>query len=337
MPSRFTRSSRTPAIRSGLRGAILSLVFVIVAAVGVVGGYHFERDLAAARARVAAGSRIAQTACGPIEYGEAGSGPPVLLIHGAGGGFDQGLELGAPLVAAGYRVIAPSRFGYLRTPLPADASPASQADAHACLLDALHVDKAVVLGGSAGAPSALRLCLRHGERCRALVLVSPMTWAPPLPGSPAAPPNAIVAAVTKALVQSDLAFWSLGRLSRDTMLRLILATPPADFRAAPPAEQARALALLRHILPVAPRAAGLWFDSTIQPRLQRPALERLAVPTLVIAVEDDLFGFYPGARYTAGHIPGARFVGYATGGHLWLGHQDALWGEVLRFLAALPR
>ena len=32
---------------------------------------------------------------------------------------------------------APSRFGYLRTPLPSDASPAAQADAHSCLLDAL--------------------------------------------------------------------------------------------------------------------------------------------------------------------------------------------------------
>ena len=53
------------------------------------------------------------------------------------GGFDQGLELGDGLVRAGFRLIAPSRFGYLRTPLPADASAEAQADAHASLLDAL--------------------------------------------------------------------------------------------------------------------------------------------------------------------------------------------------------
>ena len=36
-----------------------------------------------------------------------------------GGGFDQGLEIMAPLAASGFRLIAVSRFGYLGTPLPA--------------------------------------------------------------------------------------------------------------------------------------------------------------------------------------------------------------------------
>jgi pimeloyl-ACP methyl ester carboxylesterase len=89
-----------------------------------------------------------QTSCGPIEYATAGNGPPVLVIHGAGGGFDQGLAFGADLAVAGFRVIAMSRFGYLRTPLLADASPAAQADAHASLLDALDVPRASIIGGS---------------------------------------------------------------------------------------------------------------------------------------------------------------------------------------------
>jgi hypothetical protein len=59
---------------------------------------------------------------------------PVLVVHGAGGGFDQGLHFGAPLAAKGFQVIAMSRFGYLRTPLPAEASAAAQADGHVCLL-----------------------------------------------------------------------------------------------------------------------------------------------------------------------------------------------------------
>jgi len=53
------------------------------------------------------------------------------------------------------RVIAMSRFGYLRTPRPADASPEAQADAHICLLDALGITKAVVMGVSAGGPPGL--------------------------------------------------------------------------------------------------------------------------------------------------------------------------------------
>ncbi len=79
------------------------------------------------------------TRCGPIEVQQAGHGEPLLIIHGSGGGHDQGMAWAQPLVQQGLRVIAPSRFGYLRTPRPAAASPEAQADAHACLLDALAI------------------------------------------------------------------------------------------------------------------------------------------------------------------------------------------------------
>jgi 2-hydroxy-6-oxonona-2,4-dienedioate hydrolase len=46
----------------------------------------------------------------------------VLIVHCAGGGYDQGLAFGEPL-SSGWRIIAMSRFGYLRTPLPPDAWP----------------------------------------------------------------------------------------------------------------------------------------------------------------------------------------------------------------------
>ncbi|HET6371293.1 MAG TPA: alpha/beta hydrolase, partial [Nitrospiria bacterium] len=100
---------------------------------------RYRRDIRRARERVSTGSRIAETSCGPIEYAVAGEGIPVLVVHGAGGGFDQGLDISMPLVQNGFRLIAMSRFGYLRTPLPEDASAAAQADAHAALLDALNV------------------------------------------------------------------------------------------------------------------------------------------------------------------------------------------------------
>src|SRR5262249_61340482 len=86
---------------------------------------------------------------------------------------------GRPLIARVFRIIAPPRFGYLRTPVPADASNMAQVDAHACLLDALKLDRVAVLGASAGAPSAMQFCLRHVERCSALVLYVPLVYAPP--------------------------------------------------------------------------------------------------------------------------------------------------------------
>src|SRR5918911_4155548 len=108
-----------------LAAAVVAAVLILIA---------YQRDINAARERAANGSQIAQTPCGPIEYASLGSGPALLIVHGAGGGFDQALDMAAPLVASGLRVVLMSRFGYLRTPLPADASPAAQAGAHAGLL-----------------------------------------------------------------------------------------------------------------------------------------------------------------------------------------------------------
>jgi 2-hydroxy-6-oxonona-2,4-dienedioate hydrolase len=65
----------------------------IVAAVATVTQFY-RADIQPALDRVSRGSLIAQTTCGPLEYAVAGDGPSVLIVHGAGGGFDQGLEFG---------------------------------------------------------------------------------------------------------------------------------------------------------------------------------------------------------------------------------------------------
>ena len=46
---------------------------------------------------------------------------------------------------------------------------AAQADAHVCLLDALGIRRAAVMGGSAGAPSALQMAIRHPDRVSAML------------------------------------------------------------------------------------------------------------------------------------------------------------------------
>jgi pimeloyl-ACP methyl ester carboxylesterase len=58
-----------------------------------------------------------------------------MMIHGTGGGFDQGLLFAHRLRESGFQIIAPSRFGYLRSTFPVDASPAHQADVLVELLD----------------------------------------------------------------------------------------------------------------------------------------------------------------------------------------------------------
>jgi pimeloyl-ACP methyl ester carboxylesterase len=95
--------------------------------------------------------------------------------------------------------------------------------------------------------------------------------------------------------------------------------------------------MLQRLLPVTPRRVGLVNDAAVVSTLPRYELERIRAPTLVISVADDRYGTYEPARYTAEHIPGARFVGYATGGHLWVGHHREALAEVAAFLKAVPR
>src|SRR5215831_14251823 len=95
------------------RRIALAIVGVIFVGLVVPTTVVYRRAIGRAYDRISTGSLIAQTPCGPIEYAVAGRGPAVLVVHGAGGGFDQGLQLGGWLAQRGFRVIAVSRFGYL--------------------------------------------------------------------------------------------------------------------------------------------------------------------------------------------------------------------------------
>src|SRR5690242_15635967 len=116
---------------------------------------------------------VVSTAIGDVEYADSGTGPNVLLLHGAMGGFDQSLLLGRSAVGStGYRFVGVSRPGYLRTPLRNLEAPEQQADVCAALLDVLAIPQTAVVAISGGGQCALQFALRHPERCSALVMIS---------------------------------------------------------------------------------------------------------------------------------------------------------------------
>jgi len=313
----------------GRIGWVLSAVSGAVVVVGGLVFLSYSKDIERARSAVATGARTAITAAGPIEYAERDDGVPLLSIHGAGGGWDQGLTNVHDLVGSDFRVIAPSRFGYLGTPIPTDASPAGQADAHVALLSELQIDKAVVVGVSAGARSAIELALRHPDRVSALILIVPGTYAPE---SPVMVEGSRGSAFVFWLVNTgaDFAWWAIEKVAPSVLIRF-LGVPPEVVEAAAAKDRDRVTAIIRSVEPLSRRFPGINIDSA--PDLHRLPLEKIAAPTVVVSAEDDLFNTLPAAKFAASSIPGAKLVAYDTGGHLLVGHGEEVKKVVSDFLA----
>jgi 2-hydroxy-6-oxonona-2,4-dienedioate hydrolase len=305
------------------------MALAIVACVATLAGIAFTRDLAEARRRTGGRSELVATSSGWLEYATAGTGPTLLMIHGTGGGFDQALTFTQRLVGRGFRVIAPSRFGYLRSDFPEDPSSERQADAFVELLDQLGIERVAVAGGSAGALSAVQFALRHPGRCSSLVLVVP---AANVRGTDPVAMTPMQEFLVRQMTTSDLLFWLGVQLRRDDMVGTLLATDPAVVRDAAPVEQHRVDRILEEILPVSLRSRGMRNDARLAGQPARVDFSRITASTLVVSVEDDRFGTAATARDIAAAVPGARLVVYPSGGHVWVGHDDDLWAEVSRFL-----
>ena len=252
---------------------------------------------------------------GLMEYQEAGRGLPVLVLHGTPGGSDQGIAASQALDIDG-RVIAPSRPGYLGTPLATGRSPVQQADAVVELLDALGVEQAVVLGTSGGGMAAVELAGRHPERVRGLVLWSAVTspmriWSGPMVHGPLS-----------------------RRSTAERLIRLVRRFPAllVGRAADDPRTVDAALAIAATVFPIGPRREGLINDTGCAASCDPTATARVRVPTLVVHGTKDRNVAYSQATRAVGAIPGSRLVTVPGGTH-WTTMADPAAREALhRFL-----
>lgn len=109
-----------------------------------------------------------------LTYMEAGSGDPVVMIHGLGGTKASFLPTVVALATAGYHAIAIDQpgFGDSHKPLFAAYDAPYMARAAIDFLDARDIDSAHFIGNSLGGRVTLEVGLAHPDRARKLALLA---------------------------------------------------------------------------------------------------------------------------------------------------------------------
>ena len=234
-------------------------------------------------------------------WDHAGSGEPLLLLHGIGSTHDDFAAL-RPRLEAGYRVLAPDLPGHGRSPALAHRPTiAAIADAVEADLDELGWRRVHVLGNSIGARVALELAARG--RARSVVAISPSGL------------NTPVERLHQAALMSGNRLIMRGLrpvipvAARTALGRSVLL---AGMRSAPwLSSEPEALALREGFAEADAFWQMLWWGILAD---VPTGLDRIDCPVLLAQGTADVISVGQTPRFLAA-IPGARFVPLLGGGH----------------------
>jgi pimeloyl-ACP methyl ester carboxylesterase len=296
----------------------LGLLVVFLAVTYLLSRWRLRKKLASA-------SQIIQTTVGPIEYIDVGTGTVVLHAHGMGGGFDH-VQYCQFLIDAGFRVIVPSRPGYLQTPLTCGKTPREQAEFYASLLDALNIPQAALYAISQGGASSLEFAQAYPERCLGLVFVSAFTR------PPQSDEFRPVLPYLKALMSVDFVMWLLKPILVSSLIsQARKALPPADQQDA--GKMTALQDFFGSISQASLRGQGLVNDFSNLYGWTGISLSQLTVPTLLFHGTSDVIIRCEESVATAKDIPDARYIQLDGVGHEgFITRLDRIAPEALDFL-----
>ncbi len=290
----------------------------------------------AARELAAADSRFATVGDVEVHHTVAGpeGAPALLLAHHFYGSAWTWRKVQA-LLRDDHRAIAWDRPGFGLTERPRGARGRGRADPYTRaaaarlgwgLLDHLGVDRAVLVGSSAGGTNALEMYARAPRRVRALVLLSPA-----ITGDVGPPPR------LRPLLRGPLAR-SIAPLVARRIAGEITVERVARGWHDPSMATADDAVPYEALLRVQGWERAIWALMTAEgPPDLRALLGRVDVPTLVVGGSSDRTISTAWNRRTAAAIPGARYVELPRAGHTPQEEAPERLVAALRsFLAVLP-
>jgi len=306
-------------LRRILRWIAIGLILAVV----LVSAAYFW-DMNRAYERVHGMSTVMASPYEDIEFTEGGSGPDVLVIHGSGGGYDQGELLARAVLGDQFHWITPSRFGYLRSTFKEGATFDDQAHAYAYLLDRLGIKKVAVVALSHGGPSALLFAVLYPERVSSLTLISC--------GVASSAAQDQVHANQKGdmlmtIFKYDPLYWAITKLFKGQLMELMGAND-AVIAGLNPGQRELVDQIIDYMNPVSLRSAGAAFDNKATMPNERIAAIR--APTLIFHATDDTLQLYHNAQFAASTIPGARMVSFQRGGHLLMSVEQSTIRTVMQ-------
>lgn len=291
----------TKALRWGGLGAACALTVTALV---------YRWDMHQAYRRIEQRGTIVASPYGDIEYTESGKGPDVLVIHGSGGGYDQGELMVEAVLGDDFHCVTPSRFGYLRSTFRPGATFDAQAHAYAYLMNELGLERVAVVSLSHGGPSALLFAALYPERVSSLTLLS--AGVASSSASVQQKANEKGSALT-TIFSHDWLYWAITKVFRDQLMHLMGASDAVV--AGLTKEQSRLSGrLIDWMNPVAPRSAGAAFDN--QAQMPNARIAAIRAPTLILHARDDGLQLFHNAEFAATHIAGARLLAFDAGGHL---------------------